>query len=282
LLNIDLVELVTSFVDNELDDEEDVERIKLLLEKDENLKIEYQVQNLVKNSLSNRFSHAPTPSYLEERIKKNILKEINKKSVKNSSKISLPQIFARPIFVVPAVVIVIIVSFFLLVTKPTEDFYKIIKSQNGNSNMLVQAVRNFKNLVDGKLNVQVASNSSKVISDYFMNHGVTYQTYIPVFNDLPLIGGVISENNGEKFAHHIYRCKSGKYVYVYQVNENCIKKEKTLHLSGDLMKLIDEGQNCADTIGDSAVIIWKCNQNINILVSNEKLEDIKDKFLAYK
>lgn len=278
--NSDLVELVTSLVDNEIDDEEEVLKINLILQKDENLAIEYNVQKLVKNSLTKRFSHTEAPYYLEDRIHKNIKGEIKKSIKQNTFYKSLFSTYLKPQFILSAIGLILIVLYFSIQHKSLGNYREIIKSQIGNSNMFVQAMQNFNYLVNGELKVQIASNDSKVIKDYFAYQGVNYQTYIPVFNDLELLGGVVTERNGEKFAHHIYKCKSGKFVYIYQVDENCIKIEKVLHLSNDLINLIDEGKNCAVTLDNNAVIIWKCKQNINILVSNENLNDMKERFLA--
>jgi len=65
-------ELITSYVDGELTDPSKVNEIKELIEKDRNLKFDYNVQLFIKSIVTNRFKIQPTP----EEVRKKVIRKI--------------------------------------------------------------------------------------------------------------------------------------------------------------------------------------------------------------
>lgn len=280
MINNDLIEQVTSLVDNEIKDEKEVERILLLLEQHEYLKIEYEVQSLVKNTIRTRFGTSEAPEYLWNRVSSELKKNIITSPKKKYFNLEHFSFLLKPQFSLPVVILLILIYLFL--PRPNKDFAEIIKNQTGISNMFVQARQNFHAIVNGELSPQFISNDSNVIKKFFSDKGVKYQTFVPHFDDLELIGGIVTEQGGTKFAHHMYKCKNGKLIYMYQAPEESIKTDKTLRLSDDLIEWVESGKNIACILGNISVLIWKHKKNYIVLLSNEDMKMIKARFIAEK
>ena len=280
MINKDLIEQVTSLVDNEIKNKKEVDRIKLLLEENEYLKVEYEAQALVKNSLRTRLGSTAAPEYLKNKITAGIRKEtvtIPKKKYPGLERFSF---LLKPQYALPIIALFILV--YLFFPRPTKDFAEIIKNQEGNSNMFVLAKNNFKSIVNGELIPQLVSNDSNIIKKFFHEKGVKYQTFVPQFDDLELVGGVISEYSGKKFAHHFYKCKNGKLIYMFQAPEESIKTDKTLHLSDDLIKWVENGKKGCCLLENISILVWKHEKNYIVVLSNEDMNMIRARFLAEK
>ncbi len=65
-------ELITAYVDGELTDPSKVYEIKDLIEKDRNIKFDYNVQLLVKSIVTDRLKIQPTP----EKVSKKVIRKI--------------------------------------------------------------------------------------------------------------------------------------------------------------------------------------------------------------
>ena len=85
--------------------------------------------------------------------------------------------------------------------------------QLGSKNMFVQAKNNFNSITEGKLVPQLTSKSADEIKNFFINNGVKYSTLVPNLADWNLLGAVVSEDQGEKFAHHVYVSKDGFLIF---------------------------------------------------------------------
>jgi len=121
-----------------------------------------------------------------KKIKKNLTDEIKEYNKKSFSLNNIFSVFLKP--QVSLTFIILIITIYLIVPNRSNNYKELIKSQVGNSNMFVQAEQNFSKILNGKLKVQFASNNSDILKKFFFDKGVSYQTTIPVFNDLELLG----------------------------------------------------------------------------------------------
>lgn len=140
------------------------------------------------------------------------------------------------------------------------------------SDMLEQARRNFSSILDGQLQPQILSSNEGTIRNFFRSQGVDYNTVVPEFKGWTLFGAVISENNGTKLAHHIYKDRGGKIIYFYQASEACLKKKKILSIDGTHMRTLDSGKYCSMSDNGRYMLVWKRSGNICVAVSNEPLD----------
>ena len=80
---MELVDEITSFVDNELKDSVIADRLQKLIADDQSLRREYVIQKSIKDLLLGRLSKNNPPSCLCERLRNKINLEIKKSSPNN-------------------------------------------------------------------------------------------------------------------------------------------------------------------------------------------------------
>lgn len=77
---MELLDEITSFVDNELKDSVIAERLQKLITIDQDLRREYLIQKSIKSLLNMRLSECKAPSCICEKLKIQLCVEINKSS----------------------------------------------------------------------------------------------------------------------------------------------------------------------------------------------------------
>ncbi len=271
-------EFITAYVDGELHDDEKI-KIERLIKSDPAAKYEYNLQKLVKRLVKEKCSYKTVPGNVRAKIIHAIEPE-NERKIEESI---LTKIFARPFIAFGTAAIIIFAAILLLINRPAKTNLTDFRiEQRGSQNMFVQAENNFQSLVAGKLVPQIISSNPEEIKEFFKENGVRYNTVIPRFKQWKLLGGVVSVDNGEKFAHHVYAAPNGKLVYVFQVNEDYIKHHINLYLSEDLINYVDEG-NCYQTKHNGTVaVITKVSDNILAVVSNLKPAEVYQQFCSIK
>lgn len=162
-------------------------------------------------------------------------------------------------------------------SKKAADF---ISSDSSSRNMLVQAQRNFSGILSGSLLPQIFTDDDSSIRNFFKEKGVHFDAVIPRVHDWKLFGARVSEDRGEKFAHHIYKTSDGKIIYFYQADEACVRKNKVLSLSDDAMQTLQQGKYYRYQSADHSMIALKCKNNICVVVSNEKLAYLDQAFAS--
>jgi hypothetical protein len=269
-------ELITALVDGEIKDENLNKEILYSIETDNSLAIDYKIQLLVKNLVREKVKFQKTPDFVREKI----LQSIKPKEIfKDKASDFLSSLFTKPAFTFATAVIVIFAVILILFNRPGPvEIKDFALEQKGSDNMFVQAKNNFQSIVDGKLKPQFTSENPQDIKNYFASNGVKYSTQVLSFAGWSLVGAVIYEDKGEKFAHHVYVDKNKNLVYLFQVNESYLYTHKIISLSNDLIKYLDEG-NCYTTSDDGrAILLTKHDQNIFAVVSNADLSEIESKF----
>jgi hypothetical protein len=146
--------------------------------------------------------------------------------------------------------------------------------------MFVQAKNNFNSITEGKLVPQLTSQNADEIKNFFNEQGVKYSTLVPNIADWNLLGAVVSEDHGEKFAHHVYVGKKGELAYLFQVDESYLYDHEIISLSEDLIKYLDEG-NCYSYNSEGSVTLFtKMDNNICAIVSNGSPKEIENLFCS--
>jgi len=218
---------------------------------------------------------------LELRVKNLIQSEVQKNSSTNKSELknnnSIIDYFRSPKILFGFGTVILVLLSLLIFERPSYD--KLLKAQSGEDNMFVQAGNNFASILQGKLRVQFSSNKPTDLKEYFQKSGVTYNTCVPEFSQWELVGGVVSENHGEKFAHHVYQ-KNGTVLYLYQVDIKCFR-DGQLALSDSLLEEIHKGNIVNTNIKGNNAFVWEYEEKTFILFTNETEEKIKDNFLVY-
>ncbi len=266
--------LITSLIDGELTDESMIREIKALIESDPELKKEYELHRFIKSLVHNNCKFRSSP----EKLKRKILRKI--KWIGNP----LPQpfqflrdIFSQPSIAVSGAFALILIVVTLLVNQTSKNkFLDLASEQLGSENMFVQAAANFENILCGKLSPQILTDSPETIKKFFIANGVKYATLIPQIENWKLIGGVVSEAHGEKLAHHVYTNSKGQIIYLFQVDKSCLKKNKSIKLSQNLLSYLDEGKCYCSTKNNCTTLMKKIDDNICAIVSDIPQNEIEN------
>lgn len=274
-------ELVTAYLDNELRDESLKDEIKHLIDADPEYKFEYQIQHLVKKIVKEKYKRQQAPEHLKRRILNQIESEISIQSPKESSLKGTSYwagLFSKPAFSFATAIIIVISITLIIFNRNSLQSPVIAENQLTPDNMFYQAENNFEAIIKGKLAPQIIADKPEEIKKYFESSGVRYSTLVPTFKEWKLLGAVVSEDNGEKFAHHVYAGEKGEIVYFFQVDESYFKSHDIISLNEDLLEYLDQG-NCFIKTEDKKVVLFKkVNHNICAVVSNAPLQDVQNNF----
>lgn len=270
-------DIITALVDGEINDPVVKQDILSRIDADESLAIDYKAQLLIKNLVKEKVAWKTTP----DKVKAKVLKKINSQTKVESSSSVFSNLFEKPAFSF-ATAFVIILAIVLIVLNRPENVTQIdfAIEQSGGDNMFVQAQNNFNSIVEGKLAPQMTSENSDEIIKFFNANGVKYSTSVPDKENWKLLGAVVSEDRGEKFAHHVYVSNDGKLAYLFQVDESYLNNREIIKLSDDLIKYLDEG-NCYTTkSGKSVTLFTKFENNICAIVSNADQKEVEKTFCS--
>jgi len=272
------LDMIDAYIDGEIKDELIEKELLSRINTDKDFAIEYNVHSLVKNLIKEKVVYQQTPA----KVKARILKSIGSTTKVHSEKRSFfADLFERPSFSFATALVVVFAIVLIIINRPgiveKKDF---AVEQLGSKNMFVQAKNNFNSIAEGKLLPQFTSQNADEIKNFFNDNGVKYSTLVPNVADWNLLGAVVSEDHGEKFAHHVYVSKDGKLAYLFQVDESYLYSHEIISLSDDLIKYLDEG-NCYSSISKGSVTLFtKLNNNICAIVSNGNPKEIESTFCS--
>ncbi len=271
-------ENITALVDNEINDSRKINELNKAISENEDLLLEYNIQSSVKNLLKERFAGQKAPLHLRESVIQSTIKSYDNPVAEPKPIFDIWSIFKSPQFAFATLIIIAAVFYFT--GNSNVDPVKLFNQQSGNFNMAVQAERNFESIMKGELTVQLASNNPEELKAFFKENGVDYVCSIPTFDDWNLVGAVVSEDKGKKFAHHVYAGDDGQILYLYQVQKKYLTSTKILDLSNDMMDYLSDGNIVKVDKVDHNTFLWMSGENVFSLVSNESISKIENKFLA--
>lgn len=270
-------ELITAFVDNEIKDASLKNEIKHLIDTDDEFRFEYQVQSLVKRIAKEKYKRTSAPEHLRIRILNQIAPE---------QKIAKPQqeasfwagLFSKPAFSFATAIIIVISVVLILFNRTPQQPPVIAEDKLTPDNMFYQAENNFEAIIQGKLSPQLVADNPEQIKSFFESSGVKYTTLVPTFAEWSLLGAVVSEDKGEKFAHHVYTGKKGEIVYVFQVDESYLKSHDIISLDENLLQYLEQGNCYVKTENDKVLLFKKIDHNICAIVSNAPTQEVQNNF----
>ena len=272
------LDMIDAYIDGEIKDELVKQEILSRIQNDNNFAIEYSVHSLIKNLVKEKLVYHQTPA----KVRAKILKSIGSTTKVDSEKKSFfADLFERPSFSFATALVVVLAIALIIINRPgmveKKDF---AVEQLGSKNMFVQAKSNFNAITTGKLLPQLTSQNADEIKNFFNDNGVKYSTLVPNVAEWNLLGAVVSEDHGEKFAHHVYVSKDGKLAYLFQVDESYLYNHEIISLSDDLIKYLDDG-NCYSYESEGSVTMFtKLDNNICAVVSNGNPKEIENLFCS--
>ncbi len=269
--------LITAFVDNEITDAGQKNEIELLIQSETSAAYEFNVQSLMKNIVQTKCPVTP----ISLKNKNKIIRRLKAENIPSlKSILFIENLFARPVFSygIAAVILVLLMYWVFTPVDLIPDYVEIAAKQQGEFNLFLQANNNFNSITEGRLEPQIISGNPEVIQNFFVEQGVNYTTFIPLFKEWNLLGAVVSEDKGEKFAHHVYANEEGKIVYVYQVEEHFIVNEQVLTLTNEMINVLNNEGCFKISKNNVTTIITKIENNICAIVSNENIAILESNF----
>jgi len=269
-------EIISAFIDGEILDENLRKDVLSKIESDRDFAIEFKIHSLVKNICREKIAFKRTP----EKVKAKILKSIRpKQKIFSANSNFISDLFEKPAFSFATAFVVVLSIILIVFNRPgaieQKDF---AVEQLGSNNMFVQAGNNFQSIIEGKLAPQLTSKNPEEIKEFFSTSGVNYETQVPSFAEWNLLGAVVSEDKGEKFAHHVYTGKSGEIIYLFQVDEAYLYKHDIITLSDDLIEYLDDGNCYTNVSKGKSSLFTKVDNNIWAVVSNANVKDLENTF----
>ena len=272
------LDMIDAYIDGEIKDELVKQDVLSRIQNNNNFAIEYRVHSFVKSLVKEKLVYHQTPA----KVRAKILKSIGSTTKVHSEKKSFfADLFERPSFSFATALVVVLAIALIIINRPGEVEKKdFAVEQLGSKNMFVQAMNNFNAITTGELVPQLTSQNADEIKNFFNNNGVKYSTSVPNVADWNLVGAVVSEDQGEKFARHVYVSKDGKLAYLFQVDESYLYEHEIISLSEDLIKYLDGG-NCYSYESDGSVTLFtKMDNNICAVVSNGNPKEIENIFCS--
>jgi hypothetical protein len=272
------LDMIDAYIDGEIKDELIKKEILTRINNDKDFEIEYRVHSFVKSLVKEKIVYQQTP----DKVRAKILKSIGSTTKVDSEKKSFfADLFERPSFSFATALVVVLAIALIILNRPgIVEKKEFAVEQLGSKNMFVQAKNNFTAITTGKLVPQLTSKNADEIQSFFNEKGVKYSTLVPNVADWNLLGAVVSEDQGEKFAHHVYVSKEGKLAYLFQVDESYLYEHEIISLSEDLIKYLDGG-NCYSYESEGSVTLFtKMDNNICAVVSNGNPKEIENLFCS--
>ena len=271
-------DIISAYIDGEVKDQLLEKEILSRINSDKDFAIEYRVHSFVKTLIKEKVAFKQTPIKVRAKILKSIGSTTKVQSEKGSF---FSDFFEKPSFSFATAFVVILAIALIIINRPgfveKKDF---AIEQLGSKNMFVQATNNFNSIAEGKLLPQLTSQNANEIKNFFSDNGVKYSTLVPTVAEWNLLGAVVSEDQGEKFAHHVYVSEDGKLAYLFQVDESYLYDHEIISLSDDLIKYLDEG-NCYSYESEGSVTLFtKMDNNICAVVSNGNPKEIENLFCS--
>lgn len=271
-------DLTAALVDNEIHDESLRNQLVSRMENDADLKYDYMVQSLVKNLIKEKVRYVETP----EKVRQKVIKKIMPRELRSEKGFGfISGLLSRPAMSFATAVIIVFAVILIILNRPgvieQKDF---AIEQFGDDNMFIQARNNFRSILEGKLAPQLTSSNPDEIKNFFQSSGVNYATIVPEMPKWDLIGAVVSEDRGEKFAHHVYANNEGELVYLFQVDETYLQTHEIIKLTDDLLNYLEQGNCYVSELDNYITLMSKSENNIYAVVSNASITDISQNFCS--
>ena len=287
--NKELEEYMASIADGEQLDPKIAHELESRLGHSPELRVALTVQTATKSILQSRKDalHIQAP----ESLKMSILQGIHAQTEQTVAP-KKPTFFASlldgienvfgafsPKYAFPVGIALGIIGFFVYTGQSDNSSKKPITAASlavfhiGENNFCKQAYDNFHAIEKGSMTVQKVSANEQELKAFFAENGVKYPVFFPKI-DASLVGGVVSDYKGTKFAHFIYKVGE-KLIYAYEVPQDELNKH---HLAVHPRAM--EIANKADWYWEqekgasNTMVLWKLKSNICTIVTNLRTEQL--------
>lgn len=139
-----------------------------------------------------------------------------------------------------------------------------------------ESLKNFQLIMSGKLTVAKASQNFDELVAFFRSQGVTYNL-VNVPLRAKLVGGVVSEHNGTKLAHFVYR-RGDTLIYMYQAPEELFERG-ILAIPRSVTPYAETGKWYAEHVAHATWMFWRVQSVYCSVVANVPKEVLATYFV---
>jgi len=134
-------------------------------------------------------------------------------------------------------------------------------------NIIAQSLNNYSAAMTGALKPTLVSHDPGDIKDYLAN-GTTFEVSVAALNDCDWCGGILSEIDGVRLVHVVYKIGGEGLLYVYQVDmKEALRGDKVGLPENAIASLEKTGWYFEQTPDLCNVVLWKHNNTLCAAVS---------------
>lgn len=286
----DLEEYLAAMADGEYIDPKVKQELQNRLESDPELSAALHIQTAMKSMLHNKQEalNIQAPADLRASIASGIRAQQQQMPRQSKGPSFLESFWnaldpivsvLNPKYAIPAFTVIIMAGYVYVsdntqtgnASVPSASMLQVVHT--GENNICTQAYSTFHAYADGSLQLQKLSSNQEELSRFFTENGVTYPVHYPKI-DAELIGGVVSQEKGTKFAHFIYKV-GDHIIYAFEVPEGMVDNQ-TLSVNPRAMEILNkadwywEKENGAS----NTMVLWKVGPNLCVMVSDLRTEQL--------
>ena len=147
------------------------------------------------------------------------------------------------------------------------------RRSTGPANLFNQAMANYQNLMEEKLEVEYKASDLSSLSTTFAGQGIPSLTFTGA--SLPLQGGVVSKHGESSLPHLIYR-EGETRLYVTEVPVSVLKEEKGVYVTQDVLAQLEAGEKIwMEAPMRGHLVMYKEGDAVIVAVANRSSLDMK-------
>ena len=189
------------------------------------------------------------------------------------------RLLRRPTFAIPVILISIVAgiaavwSYRTFMATPPPD---VVTSSVIPIDLHSKTYENWNAVVKGQITLAQVTSDTVALKEFFRKEGVQYDVFFPEI-DAVLQGGVVSVDNGRKFAHLVY-ASEGHLVYIFEVDTRSFE-DKTMSLPLAVAENVKQSKwHWEERDGVGTMFVWKSNNVVCSAVSDLPTRDFSALF----
>lgn len=255
------------------------------LAEDPELEREFRMVSAVRQTVRDRSTtlREQMPVELERSIRMALGKEVEQQSMVEPSALErLFVLFRRPAVAVGLASIALIAVVALTIDRNeagTASGPMTVLSAS-TVNLYNESYDNFQKIGRGEIELAMESSDINELRSFFESEGVQYDVFFPEVA-AELKGGVVSDHDGQKFAHLVYGV--GEHlVYIFEVDEASVARNNVAMDRTVAQDLAESRWHWEERSGVGTMFVWESNNIICSAVSDLRTQELSALFTLEK
>lgn len=277
----DLAARITAMIDGRLPADE-VRSVEEAIASDPVAAAQADVERSVVSMLRQRRDRLrmPLPPSVERSVRTAIAAERIEEPTPSSLLSRLTASLRRPLVLIPlmAGVAAVVVTVAVRRADPSDNVVPPagIAAVTPKFDLQEASYANFAAIVRGDLKLAHESSDTAALQQWFLSQGVRYPVFFPEIA-AKLLGGVVSDHDGLKFAHLVYAVDD-HLVYLFEVDEASVES-KTVGVGPTITSdMAQRRWHWEERSGTGTLFMWKSKKVVCSVVSDLKTNDLSALF----